>query len=116
MTALGIWTKNLGGITYDKGFKPDGCADASGNGGVGGGVTFGAGNGFLELYEFAEANNITIVGGSSPTVGAGGGWITGAGHSAVSNTLGLGVDNALQIKAVTPTGQYLTANQCQNQV
>lgn len=79
-------------------------------------MTFGAGIGFLALYQFADANNITIVGGSSPTVGAGGGWITGGGHSALSNTLGLGVDNALQIRAVTPNGQYVTANRCQNQV
>lgn len=104
------------GIAYDAGFVPDGCPNASGNGGLGGGVTFGAGVGFLPLYQFAEANNITIVGGTSPTVGAGGGWITGGGHSALSNTLGLGVDNALQIRAVTPNGQYVTANRCQNQV
>lgn len=44
-----------------------------------------------------------------------GGWITGGGHSALSNTLGLGVDNAQQIKAVLPNGTYITANRCQNQ-
>lgn len=65
MTALGVWTHNLQGITYDAGFIPDGCADGSGNGGVGGGVTFGAGIGFIQLYNFAEAHNITIVGGIS---------------------------------------------------
>jgi FAD/FMN-containing dehydrogenase len=37
------------------------------------------------------------------------------GHSALATTLGLGVDNILQIKAVFPDGQYLTANRCKNQ-
>lgn len=40
--------------------------------------------------------------------------ITGGGHSALSNTLGLGVDNVQQIKAVLPNGTYITANRCQN--
>jgi FAD/FMN-containing dehydrogenase len=56
------------------------------------------------VYEFAEANNITVVGGSSKSVGAAGGWLTGGGHSLLSNTHGLGVDNALQIRAVLPNG------------
>ena len=112
--ALGVWTHNLQGITYSPSFTPDSCI--AGSNYTEGGVTFGAGTGFLQLYQFADANNITVVGGSSPTVGAGGGWITGAGHSAISNTLGLGVDNALQIRAVTPNGEYVTANHCQNQV
>ncbi|KAF7972996.1 hypothetical protein HWV62_16490 [Athelia sp. TMB] len=111
--ALGVWTPNLQGITYAPSFTPDSCI--AGSNYTEGGVTFGAGTGFLQLYQFADANNITVVGGSSPTVGAGGGWITGAGHSAISNTLGLGVDNALQIRAVTPNGEYVTANHCQNQ-
>lgn len=93
-----------------KGFVPEGCQEA-----VGDGVTFGAGQGFLGLYEFAEANDITIVGGSSPTVGIAGGWIAGGGHSALSNTLGLGVDNVMQLKAVLPNGTMVTANECQNQ-
>lgn len=33
----------------------------------------------------------------------------------MSNTLGLGVDNVMQIKAVLPNGTLVTANQCQNQ-
>jgi len=93
---------------------------------------------FSQLYDFAEANGITIVGGTDRTVGAAGGWVQvrallspygvpeltekscsrivqGGGHSLLSNTLGLGADRALQFKVVTPDGQYLTANACQNQ-
>lgn len=72
----------------------------------GDGVTVGAGQDFKGVYEFADANNITVVGGSSLTVGAAGGWLNGAGHSLLSNTHGLGVDNALQIKAVLPNGKF----------
>jgi FAD/FMN-containing dehydrogenase len=68
------------------------------------GVTITAGQPFLGIYEFAEANNITVVGGSSKSVAAAGGWLNGGGHSMLSNTLGLGVDNALQIRAVLPNG------------
>ena len=49
---------------------------------------------------FAEANNITLIGGSSQTVGPAGGWILGGGHSALSPTLGLGVD---RVVCVLPT-------------
>lgn len=77
-------------------------------------VTFGAGQGFGPVYDFAHANNVTVVGGTSETVGVAGGWITGGGHSALSNHLGLGVDNVQQLRAVLPNGTYVTANRCQN--
>lgn len=54
-----------------KGFTPDGCSASVGNV-----VTMGAGQGFGPLYDFANANNVTIVGGTSETVGAAGGWVS----------------------------------------
>lgn len=66
--SLALWTHKIQpAIKLTKDFLPDGCLKP-----VGDGVTFGAGQGFLGLYDFAEANNITIVGGASPTVGAAG--------------------------------------------
>lgn len=109
--ALKLWTHNLQPpITLKKGFVAAGCAASTATTGV----FMGAGQGFLGLYQFAEANGITIVGGSSPTVGTAGGWITGGGHSSISNTLGMGVDNVLEMQVVTGAGQYLTASRCQN--
>ncbi|KAG6826339.1 hypothetical protein H0H87_007457, partial [Tephrocybe sp. NHM501043] len=67
---------------------------------------------------------------SDKTVGAAGGWLLGGGHSVLSNTMGSGVDRVvspipptpfavhlirLQIKVVTPDGQYRIANECQNE-
>lgn len=108
--SLALWTHNLRPAPkLERDFTPEGCSAPAADS-----VTYGAGEGFLGLYEFAEENNVTIVGGSSRTVGAGGGWLNGAGHGALSNTLGMGVDNVLQIKAVLPNGTYVTANRCQN--
>ncbi len=78
-------------------------------------ITFGAGQQFGGVYEFANAHGYRVVGGTSPSVGIAGGWIAGGGHSMLSNELGLGVDNVQQIKAVLPDGRYITASRCQNQ-
>ncbi|KAJ0413820.1 FAD-binding domain-containing protein [Aspergillus carlsbadensis] len=108
--SLGIWTHNLTpALKLEREFVPDGCAAS-----VGDVITFGAGQMFGPLYDFAHKNNVRIVGGTSQTVGAAGGWLTSGGHSILSNELGLGVDNAQQIRAVLPNGTYITANRCQN--
>ncbi|KAF2163800.1 hypothetical protein M409DRAFT_57280 [Zasmidium cellare ATCC 36951] len=80
--SLALWMHNVQPpIKLKKGFTPDGCLDPAGDA-----VTFGAGQGFAGVYEFAEANNITVVGGSSRT-----------------------------IRTVLPNGTYVTANRCHNQ-
>ncbi|GLB38750.1 putative oxygen-dependent FAD-linked oxidoreductase family protein [Lyophyllum shimeji] len=107
--SLALWTHNLKDISFDPAFVAEGCSKASP------GVTVGAGVQWGEAYAFAEANNITLVGGSDRSVGVAGGWLQGGGHGALSNTMGLGVDRVLQYKVVTPDGVYRTANECQNQ-
>ncbi|THH08062.1 hypothetical protein EW145_g2966 [Phellinidium pouzarii] len=73
-----------------------------------------AGTTFLNLYEFADANNITVPGGADPTVGAAGGYLLGGGHSSLSNVFGLFVDRVLEAEVVVPTGEVLIANDYQN--
>ncbi|KAE9406765.1 FAD-binding domain-containing protein [Gymnopus androsaceus JB14] len=107
--SLALWTHNLKNISYDPEFVPEGCSTSSP------GVTLGAGVQWQDVYAFAESHNITVVGGSDRSVGAVGGWLQGGGHSMLSNTMGLGVDRALQFKVVTPDGQYRIANACQNE-
>jgi hypothetical protein len=108
---LALWTHNVQPTPQlVKGFIPDGCSQP-----VGDGVTFGAGQQFDGLYKFADDNGITVLGGASGSVGPAGGWITGGGHSAITNAFGLGVDNVLQIRTVLPNGTYVTVNECQNQ-
>ncbi|KAF1988613.1 FAD-binding domain-containing protein [Aulographum hederae CBS 113979] len=108
--ALAIWMDPYQPpLKLEKAFVPEGCKTP-----VGDGITMGSGQQFNTLYQFAAINKYSVVGGSSNTVKAGGGWLNGGGHSTYSNNLGLGVDNALQIKAVMPNGTYVTANRCQN--
>ncbi|KAF9886719.1 hypothetical protein FE257_011096 [Aspergillus nanangensis] len=67
-------------------FIPEGCSSP-----VGDVLTFGAGEQFQAIYDFAFRNNVRFVGGT-----------------------GLGVDNVQQIRAVLPNGTYITTSRCQN--
>ncbi|KAJ7728408.1 FAD-binding domain-containing protein [Mycena maculata] len=108
--SLALWTHKLQSLSYDASFVPDGCPASYAKPGV----TIGAGAIVNDVVAFAEANNITLVAGAETSVGPSGGWVMGGGHGALANTLGLGVDRVLEFKVVTPTGSFLTANECQN--
>ncbi|KAI6096140.1 hypothetical protein F5141DRAFT_1191117 [Pisolithus sp. B1] len=92
--AFVIWTHNMKNIAFNPQFTPQG-APAN------------------EMY---QGSGRMMVGGISlgGSVGAGGGWLQGGGHSVISPTYGLGVDNAIEITVVTSTGAYLTVNSYQN--
>ncbi|KAJ6522585.1 hypothetical protein B0H19DRAFT_973347 [Mycena capillaripes] len=107
--SLALWMHNLKDMSHHPEFIPEGCSLAQPA------VTFGAGVQWAEAYEFADAHNITLVGGSDRSVGVVGGWLQGGGHSVLSNTMGLGVDRVLQFKVVTPDGELRAASACQNQ-
>ncbi|PPQ77163.1 hypothetical protein CVT25_010791 [Psilocybe cyanescens] len=109
---LALWTHNLNKLVLNRSFIPDGCDPSDP---VMTAITIGAGQQFRAIYDFARDNKVTFVGGADPSVGASGGWVMGGGHSALSPTMGLGVDRVLEFKIVTPDGKYRTANRCQNQ-
>ncbi|GAA95620.1 uncharacterized protein L969DRAFT_44860 [Mixia osmundae IAM 14324] len=109
--SLMLWMHNLKALTYSDSYVASGCAASTATSAI----TMGAGTQFIDAYNFADSHNKVIVGGSSETVGITGGWLAGVGHSALSNTLGLGSDNVLSITAVTGKGQVLTATRCSNQ-
>ncbi|KAJ3787874.1 FAD-binding domain-containing protein [Lentinula aff. detonsa] len=108
--SLALWTKNLQKIEYEPAWIPTGCEDTAPRIVV----RLGPGITFSDLYAFGEANNITLPGGSTPSVSATGGYVLGGGHGSLSNTAGLGTDRALEFTIVVPTGDVLTANACQN--
>ncbi|PLN78528.1 FAD-binding domain-containing protein [Aspergillus taichungensis] len=94
--ALALWThKYQPAIRLDRAFTPEGCHNS-----VGDVITFGAGQQFEGIYEFAHAHGYRVVGGMSKTL---------------TVTTGLGVDNVQQLRVVLPNGTYVTANRCQNQ-
>ncbi|KAL1914867.1 uncharacterized protein VTP21DRAFT_7783 [Calcarisporiella thermophila] len=108
--SLSIWTHFLKNYTFHDSFIPEGC-DSSANVPA---VTVEAGTQWDEIYDAAEKNNLTVVGGNSLTVGAAGGYVQGGGHSAHSPKYGLSVDNIIQFTVVTADGKLRVVNACQN--
>jgi hypothetical protein len=109
--SLALWTRKLQKMEHNPHFIPAGCSSKSAQYNA---ITFGAGVNFDQAYHFADQNNVTFVGGSSPTVGASGGFGMSGGHGLLSSQFGLGIDRVLEYKIVTPDGVFRTANYCQN--
>ena len=76
-------------------------------------VTAGSGSQMMEVYEATAKYNYTVVGGNGRTVALGG-FISGAGHSLLAPKYGLAADQVLEMEIVTPKGEILTLNECQN--
>lgn len=74
----------------------------------------GAGCLFDEVYRALDGTGRNIVGGSA-IAGVGiAGWLLGGGYSLKSNQYGLGIDNILGIKIVTPDGDITSATKNYN--
>ncbi|KAK0498510.1 hypothetical protein EDD18DRAFT_1158024 [Armillaria luteobubalina] len=112
--SLALWIHRFREISYAPAFVPEGCPSKDFKSWCNRGSAYFASVQWFEAYAFAEANNITVVGGTDPSVGVAGGWLQGGGHSVLSNTMGLGVDRVLQFKVITADGVLRVANQCQN--
>lgn len=109
--SLALWTRKLRHLSHDAAFVPSGCSTQD----TYNAITTGGGVNFDEVFRFADERNVTYIGGSSPTVGASGGWLMNGGHGLLTAQYGLGIDRVLQFKIVTPDGVLRTANSCQNQ-
>ncbi|KAJ7878753.1 FAD-binding domain-containing protein [Mycena olivaceomarginata] len=101
--SLLIHTHNLQDISFADSFF-------IGSEDVGSVVTLGSGVYSHTLYEQGKANGKIAVGGAAATVSNAGGWVQGAGHSALSPIFGLGADNALEFQVVVASGQLLQVN------
>lgn len=103
--ALSVWTHHLKDteiLDWDDQFY------------TGKALKVGAGIQGFEALEAAHAANLIVVTGECPTVGLAGGYVQGAGHSALSTIYGLAADNALSYDVVTPNGTLVTATRTQN--
>ncbi|KKK22284.1 FAD binding domain protein [Aspergillus ochraceoroseus] len=105
--ALSIWTHWL----KDKAFYPTYHAD---NGYVGPAMKVGSGVQVWEAYEFAKANGMSVVGGEAVTVGLGGGYTAGGGHSPLSSMYGMAADQVLAMEVVMADGRFITATSTQH--
>ncbi|RSL89929.1 hypothetical protein CEP51_000966 [Fusarium floridanum] len=106
--ALSLWTHHLNDIEVIKNYKSPGGRY------TGPAFKVGAGVVVHELYEAAEREGYTAVGGECRTVGVAGGYAAGGGHSPVSPIHGLGSDQILSVNIVTPDGRFITADETQN--
>ncbi|KAJ3039183.1 hypothetical protein HDV00_012506 [Rhizophlyctis rosea] len=104
--ALSVWTHYMKSIVFADGFVAEGCKKVGEGDEV---VTVGAGSRWGEPLKLSP---ISI--GFAASVGASGGYVLGGGHSILSPTHGLAIDNILQFTLVMPTGKLITASSCQN--
>ncbi|KAM0720296.1 hypothetical protein Q7P37_004432 [Cladosporium fusiforme] len=102
--SLSIQTHNIRGLSLTRG-EPRALA----LGGVAS-LKILAGERMADVYKFAAANNITVVGGADPHVGIGG-WIANGGHGPVSAHYGMGADQVLEMEVVTADGKFRTVNE-----
>lgn len=94
-----LWTHYFQNITFHESFTVAGKDQGSA-------VTVGSGVGLHALYQASKLQGKIYVGGSAVTVAPAGGYIQGAGHSALSPSMGLAADNALG-EATDMLGVYL---------
>ena len=109
--SLMIWTHKLGGVTFEKGFRPASCPATTPAADV---VHFGAGVIWFDLYKQVIARRLMMAGGTCTTVGAGGGYWMGGGHSDRVKQLGTAASNVVAVEAVLADGRIVTASECEN--
>jgi FAD/FMN-containing dehydrogenase len=100
----------LTGISISKSFKPQGCdfsIDVPA-------ITAGGGSAMGDLNLAASQESLYILSGGATSVSVGG-YLTGGGHAALAATFGMAADAVLEFEIVSPTGEFLTLNECQNQ-
>ncbi|KAJ6002367.1 FAD linked oxidase N-terminal [Penicillium sp. IBT 35674x] len=105
--ALAIWTHYL----KDKEFLSN---YEAANGYVGPAIKFGSGVQVWEAYEFANSLGHSVVGGEAVTVGLGGGYTAGGGHSPLSSMYGMAADQVLSMQVVLADGRFITASSTEN--
>ncbi len=76
-------------------------------------ASFGPGAVTWDLYRALDKYGQIAVGGNCKTVSPGG-YITGGGHSILSPSRGLAVDNVIEIEVVTADGKIQKVNQDMN--
>ncbi|KAI1779130.1 FAD-binding domain-containing protein [Hypoxylon cercidicola] len=108
--ALSIWVHHMHDLETLASFQPRGCNFTI----DGTAVTAGGGSQVGYISDELRKVNQTFVGGYSQTVSLGG-YITGGGHSILAPHYGLAADQVLEMEVVTPMGDIVVANECQNQ-
>ena len=77
-------------------------------------VRLSAGVQWGEVYTWLNTYDLTVLGGTSTSVAAAGGYIQGGGHSPLSRWGGMPTDQVLEYDVVTADGKRQSVNSCQN--
>ncbi|KAK6592235.1 hypothetical protein QC760_008259 [Botrytis cinerea] len=101
--ALTVWTHHLKNKAYLPNF-------VAANGYSGPAIKVGSGTLVYEAYEYAKSLGGTVIGGEAVTVGMGGGYIAGGGHSPLSSLYGMGSDQVLAMEVVLANGKFITCD------
>ncbi|EEA26652.1 hypothetical protein TMatcc_005071 [Talaromyces marneffei ATCC 18224] len=104
--ALSIWTHHLKSLSFVPNYS-DGTYS-------GPAVKMGSGIQAYEVYQFAHAHGVTVVGGEGQTVGVAGGYVLGGGHSPLGSVYGLAADQVLAMEVVLPNGVFTTVTAATN--
>ncbi|KAI1381268.1 FAD-binding domain-containing protein [Hypoxylon crocopeplum] len=104
--ALSIWTNALQSIQY---LGSTYSHPVSGYKGPA--FKVGAGVQALPLYQAADKLGLHIVGGNTRTVGIGGGYSAGGGHSPLASKYGLAADQILSMEVVLPNGRFVSVDE-----
>ena len=109
--SLSVWTHRLNSQRwFQSSFTPQGCRFSI----PGAAVTAGAGNQWQAVTSQAKDRDLAVVSGAFATVSLGG-FLSNGGHGGLSAKYGLGADQVYEIELVTPMGEHIIANECQNQ-
>ena len=110
--SLEVWISHLRtGLSFEPNYQAL-CSAMKWNGSA---ITVGGGYIWDDVYPLAQANNVVVVGGGTPSVSVLGGWMQGGGHGPASRQYGLGADQVLSAQVVLADGSVITASPCENQ-
>ncbi|KAF2183999.1 FAD binding domain protein [Zopfia rhizophila CBS 207.26] len=107
--ALFISTHHMKGLEFHQSYIPHSCAGNSSHMAA----SLGAGEQDDDVFQALAKYNAVAVGGTFNTVGIVG-WSTGGGHGWLTSSYGMGADNIFEVEIVTPSGDIVIANECQN--
>lgn len=110
---LEIWLRYMRtGIEFEDQYKSSSCCNTFNW--TGSAFKIGGGYTWSDVYSQAQAHDVVVVGGGTPSVSCIGGWMQGGGHGPASRQFGLGADQVLEAQVVLANGSLVTANACEN--
>lgn len=108
-----LWLRNFrNGINFQSSYPATTqCKKSTWSGSA---IQINGGYQWTDVYAVAKNNNVIVVGGGAPSVGAVGGFAVGGGHGPASRNYGLAADQILEAKVMLACGDIVTANACEN--